>query len=189
MSKPSDNEIAKHEFTKLQAHLYQSVHNSLTYLDALKHSLGEYDHKHHLHHSTSATSFFSDGLDHAKDAIKELKRAADHAHTNVGVADVKRAMEQAFNALSDLHKVANAYDTEHSTSNKHNGKNPTTSETVKWLVSTTRDANFTGFAPLQKQIIEVQMTIGDIEKPSIKTRAKEAVHNMTSKLEKIRAEL
>ncbi|KAK1945696.1 hypothetical protein P3T76_002744 [Phytophthora citrophthora] len=183
MGKSTTNTLAEQEFTKLQAQLHQSAHDTLSYLEALKHKLSEYDHKHHLHLSSSATSFFDDGLDHAKDAVKELRHAADHIHKNAGANEVnvaRRSMEQAFNALADLHKVANAYDTENPT-RKRSEKKPTTSETLEWLVSTTRDASFSGFAPLQRQIIEVQVAIGEIEKPSMKTRAKEAVHHMTSK--------
>ncbi|CAH0485236.1 unnamed protein product [Peronospora farinosa] len=188
MGKSFDNAIADHEYTMLQAHLYQCVHNSLTYLDVLNQRLGEYDYKHHLHHSISTTSLFCDSLDHAKDAVQELKRAADYIHKSTGAAEANRTMKQASNALADLHQVAKAYDTRHSMSSKHNGIKATTSETVEWLVSTTRDAHFTGFARLQRQIIRVQTAIGEIEKPSIKTRAKEAVHNVTYKLDKIRAE-
>lgn len=192
MGKSTNNALAEQEFTKLHAQLHQSAQDTLTYLDALKHSLSEYDHRHHLHHSSSATSFFGDGLDHAKDAVKELKHAADHIYKEAGVPEintVRSAMEQTFNALADLHKAANAYDSEHPTPNKHStDKKPTTSETVEWLVSTTRDAKFSGFAPLQRQIVEVQVATGMIEKPSITARAKEAVHHMTSKFDKIKGE-
>ncbi|GMF32269.1 unnamed protein product [Phytophthora fragariaefolia] len=196
MGKSSTNAMTEQEFTKLQAQLHQSAQDSLSYLEALKRNLGEYDHKYHLHHSSSATSFFDDGLDHAKEAVKQLRHVADHIRKDAGVAEVdtaRSAMEQAFNALADLHKVANAFDTEHPAPNKHSDKKPTTSETLEWLVSTTRDATFNGFAPLQRQIIEVQVAIGEIEKPSIKARAKEAVHHMASKIDskfdKIKGEL
>ncbi|KAF1776649.1 hypothetical protein GQ600_6346 [Phytophthora cactorum] len=169
MGKSNANALAEQEFTKLRAQLHQSAQDALTYLEALKHNLSEYDHKHHLHLSSSATSFFYDGLDHAKDAVKDLRHSADHIHKDAA------AMEQTFNALADLHKVANAYDTEHPTPNKHSDKKPTISEKVEWLVSTTRDAKFSGFAPLQRQIIEVLVALGVIEKPSIAARAKEAI--------------
>ncbi|KAL4158023.1 hypothetical protein PRNP1_003803 [Phytophthora ramorum] len=177
---------AKEEFSKLQTQLHQSAQDTLTYLEALKHNLGDYDHKYHLHLSSSATAFFDDGLDHAKDAVKELRHAAAHIHKDAGVAEAdtaRRAMEQVFNALADLHKVANAYDAEHPMPNsKHSNKKPTTSEKVEWLVSTTRDASFSGFAPLQRQIVEVQVAIGVMEKPSIKARAKGTVHRVTDKI-------
>ncbi|GMF22721.1 unnamed protein product [Phytophthora lilii] len=195
MGKSTNNALAEQEFTKLQAQLHQSAQDTLTYLEALKHSLGEYDHKYHLHLSSSATSFFDDGLDHAKEAVKQLRHTADHIRKESGAAEVnaaRGAMEQAFNALADLHKVANAFDTEHPTPTKHSDKKPTTSESMEWLVSTTRDATFTGFAPLQRQILEVQAAIGEVEKPSIKARAKEAVHHVAnkidSKLDKIKGE-
>ncbi|ETL38693.1 hypothetical protein F442_09979 [Phytophthora nicotianae P10297] len=178
--------LAEQEFTKLQAQLHQSAQDTMAYLEALKHNLSEYDHKHHLHLSSSAASFFYDGLDHAKDAVKDLRHAADHIHKNAGENEVnsaRRAMEQTFNALADLHKVANAYDAGHPTPYKHSDKKPTISEKLEWLVSTTRDAKFTGFAPLQRQIIEVQVATGMIEKPSITARAKEAVHHMADKID------
>ncbi|EGZ17209.1 hypothetical protein PHYSODRAFT_501916 [Phytophthora sojae] len=192
------NALSEQEFTKLQAQLHQSAQDTWSYLEALKANLGEYDHKHHLHLSSSATSFFNDGLDHAKEAVKQLRHVADHIRKEAGEADVvaaRNAMEQAFNALADLQKVANAFDTEHPTpsSSKQSEKKPTTSETVGWLVSTTRDTTFSGFAPLQRQIIEVQTAIGGAEKPSIKARAKDAVHHVAnkidSKLDKIKSEL
>ncbi|KAG6594226.1 Unconventional myosin-X [Phytophthora cinnamomi] len=186
MGKSTNNALSEQEVTKLQAQLHQSAQDTLTYLEALKHNLGEYDHKNHLHHSNSATSFFDDGLDHAKEAVKQLRHVADHLRKDAGVTDVdaaRSAMEQAFNALTDLHKVANAFDTEHPTPSKHGDKKPTTSETVEWLVSTTRDSTFTGFAPLQRQIIEAQVAFGDVEKPSIKARAKEAVHQVANKID------
>ncbi|EEY60995.1 uncharacterized protein PITG_01239 [Phytophthora infestans T30-4] len=180
------NTLAEQELTKLQAQLHQSAHDTWTYLEALKHNLTEFDHKHHLHTSSSAASFFYDGLDHARDVVKDLKHSADHIHKDAGVNEVnaaRRAMEQTFNALADLHKVANAYDTEHPTPNKHSDKKPTISDKVEWLVSTTRDAKFSGFAPLQRQIIEVQVALGIIERPSIAARAKEAVHHMADKID------
>ncbi|KAI9987667.1 hypothetical protein PInf_023711 [Phytophthora infestans] len=167
------NTLAEQELTKLQAQLHQSAHDTWTYLEALKHNLTEFDHKHHLHTSSSAASFFYDGLDHARDV--------DAGVNEVNAA--RRAMEQTFNALADLHKVANAYDTEHPTPNKHSDKKPTISDKVEWLVSTTRDAKFSGFAPLQRQIIEVQVALGIIERPSIAARAKEAVHHMADKID------
>ncbi|KAG2788431.1 hypothetical protein JG687_00000675 [Phytophthora cactorum] len=191
MGKSNANALAEQEFTKLRAQLHQSAQDALTYLEALKHNLSEYDHKHHLHLSSSATSFFYDGLDHAKDAVKDLRHSADHIHKDASVNEVnaaRSAMEQTFNALADLHKVANAYDTEHPTPNKHSDKKPTISEKVEWLVSTTRDAKFSGFAPLQRQIIEVLVALGVIEKPSIAARAKEAVHHMTDKFDKIKGD-
>jgi hypothetical protein len=178
--------LAEQEFTKLQAQLHQSAQDTLSYLEALKHNLGEYDHKYHLHLANSATSFFHDGLDHANDVVKELRHAADHIRKSAGAAEVntaRSAMEQAFNALADLHKVANAYDTEHPTPNKRSDKKPTTSESIEWLVSTTRDASFVGLAALQRQIITVQVAIGEVEKPSIKERAKEAVHHVADKID------
>lgn len=196
MGKSTNNALSEQEFTKLQAQLHQSAQDTLSYLEALKRNLGEYDHKYHLHHSNSATSFFEDGLDHAKEAVKQLRHVADHIRKDAGVAEAdaaRSAMEQAFNALADLHKVANAFDTEHPTPSKQGDKKPTTSETVEWLVSNTRDTAFSGFAPLQRQIIEIQTTIGRVEKPSIKARAKEAVHHVTnkidSKIDKIKGEL
>uniref|UniRef100_A0AAV1TP23 Uncharacterized protein n=1 Tax=Peronospora matthiolae TaxID=2874970 RepID=A0AAV1TP23_9STRA len=183
MGKSFNNAVVEQEITKLRAQLYQSAHDAMTYLDALKHDLVAYDRLHHLHHSKSVTVFFSDGLDHAKDAVKALKHVADHIHKDARANEsltVRRAMEQAFNTLADLHKVANAYDTEHRATA---GKNTTTSETAEWLVSTTRDAKFTGFAPLQKQIVAVQLATHEIEKPSITALAKEAVHNAVSKIE------
>ncbi|POM81269.1 Hypothetical protein PHPALM_792 [Phytophthora palmivora] len=133
--------LAEQEFVKLQAQLHQSAQDTWTYLEKLKHSLSEYDHKYHLHHSRSASSFFVDGLDHAKDAVKELKHTADHIRKDAGATEAnaaRRSMEQAFNALADLHKVANAYDSEHPTPYKHSDKKPTISEKVEWLVSTTQ---------------------------------------------------
>ncbi|KAG7391004.1 hypothetical protein PHYPSEUDO_006139 [Phytophthora pseudosyringae] len=195
MGKSTTAAVAEQEFTKLQAQLHQGAHDTLSYLEALKRSLGEYDHKHHLHLSSSATSFFFDGLDHAKDAVKGLRHAADHIRKDAGVNEAhaaRSAMEQAFNALADLHKVANAYDSEHRTPSKRSDKKPTTSETVEWLVSTTRDAAFSGFAHLQRQILQVQVATGEIEKPSIKSRAKDAVHHMAdmvdSRLDKMKGE-
>ncbi|OWZ17227.1 hypothetical protein PHMEG_0008857 [Phytophthora megakarya] len=185
MGKSTTNSLSEQEFTKLQAQLHQSAQDTMTYLEALKHKLAEYDHKYHLHHSSSATSFFDDGLDHAKDAVKELRHTADHIRKGAGTNEAntaRRAMEQTFNALADLHKVANAYDSEHPTPYKHSDKKPTISEKVEWLVSTTRDAAFSGFGPLQRQIIAVQTTTGEIEKPSITARAKEAVHHVADKI-------
>ncbi|CAI5737231.1 unnamed protein product [Hyaloperonospora brassicae] len=182
MGKSYNNAVAEQEITKLRAQLYQSAHDATTYLEALKHGLAVYDRVHHLHHSKSVSCFFSDGLDHAKEAVKALKHVADHMHKDARTIEstsVCRAMEQAFNTLADLHKVADAYDTEFPPP----GKKLPTSETVEWLVSTTRDAKFTGFAPLQKQIVEVQLATHEIEKPSITTLAKEVMHNAVSKIE------
>ncbi|RLN05654.1 hypothetical protein BBJ28_00004686 [Nothophytophthora sp. Chile5] len=189
MGKSTDSAIAEQEFTKLQAQMHQSAQDTMSYLEALKHNLSDYDHKHHKHHqhlSSSATSFFSDGLDHAKDAVKQLKHVADHTRKESGATEVdtvRSAMEQVFNALADLHKVAHAYDTEHPLSPSEHGdrKKYSTSDSVEWLVSTTRDGSFCGFSALQLQIFAVQKAIGDVEKPSMKERAKEAVHHVTNK--------
>ncbi|KAE9018436.1 hypothetical protein PR003_g13375 [Phytophthora rubi] len=191
MGKSTNNALSEQEFTKLQAQLHQSAQDTLSYLEALKRNLGEYDHKYHLHHSNSATSFFED---HAKEAVKQLRHVTDHIRKDAGRRrSYSSAVEQAFNALADLHKVANAFDSEHPTPSKHSDKKPTTPETVQWLVSSTRDAPLSDFAPLQRQIIEIQTTVGVAEKPSIKAHAKEAVHHVTnkidSKIDKITGEL
>ncbi|RLN74917.1 hypothetical protein BBJ28_00014715 [Nothophytophthora sp. Chile5] len=186
MGRSTDSAIAEQEFTKLQAQMHQSAQDTMSYLEALKHNLSAYDHKHHQHLSSSAASFFADGLDHTKDAVKQLKHVADHIHQESGateVGTVRSAMEQVFNALADLHKVAHAYDTEHPLSPSKHGdrKKYSTSDSMEWLVSTTRDGSFCGFSALQQQIFAVQRATGDVEKPSIKERAKEAVHHVTNK--------
>ncbi|RLN72056.1 hypothetical protein BBJ28_00019920 [Nothophytophthora sp. Chile5] len=173
-SSSSTADATQQEIAKLQEQLQKGTADASGYLDSLKTKLTEFDNSHQL--SETASSYFQTAMDNANASVAELKKVGDSMKTKSDnaseavVASANSSLEQAYAALSELNKSAQAYDDKVRTSinsNVASAKEGSSKTLASWqdsitsLVNATRETTFSGFEAIQNQIAATQKAIAE----------------------------